>query len=170
MQTHHNLLHFLINFPHYHPLHSHQMLINAVSGRKKIYPKKSARKRFVVFCVWVNEFPPKATVFALRFSFFSVTKFIYFFKFIYIMPNKILYYHRPSLPQMQIQFRWEYKKLNAFLISYIYHSLLNTFIWLICQNYQKYSIEKFNWLAEKCKMKILKVKIKSKVYFWHFEC
>lgn len=158
MQTHHNLLHFLINFPHYHPLHSHQMLINAVSGRKKIYPKKSARKLFVVFCVWDNEFSPKATVFALRFSFFSVTKFIFFKKFIYIMPNKILYYHRPSLPQMQIQFRWEYKKLNAFLISYIYHSLLNTFIWLICQNYQKYLIEKFNWLAEKCKMKILKVK------------
>lgn len=25
------------------------------------------------------------------------------------MPNKILYYHRPPLPQMLIQFRWEYK-------------------------------------------------------------
>lgn len=71
MQTYYNLLHFLINFSHYHPLHGHQMLINAVSWRK-IYPKKSARKRFVVFCVWDNEFPPKATVFALRYlSFLS---------------------------------------------------------------------------------------------------
>lgn len=158
MQTHHNLLHFLINFPHYHPLHSHQMLINGVSGRKKYIPRKVQERGLWFSAFELMNFPQKPQCLPFGFlSFLSQNLFI-FFKFIYIMPNKILYYHRPSLPQMQIQFRWEYKKLNAVLISYIYHSLLNTFIWLICQNYQKYLIEKFNWLAEKCKMKILKVK------------
>lgn len=80
------------------------MLINGVSGRKKYIPRKVQERGLWFSAFEIMNFSQKPQCLPFDFvSFLSQNLFSIFF--FYIMPNKILYYHRPPLPQMLIQFR-----------------------------------------------------------------